>query len=245
MRVASPRCLLPSSKLPPCRLELELVATKSIFQTFAGLFLDKTKPKAARADQDPSGKSAIHQLLGLLLFLNVCQAFGIIFLWRLDRRRKAQVKEFIQRSHGRPVIAREEEEFDIVPESPKCGRRRLSFAKEQLPESHSLQQRPLSFSSPSLAAAIEENAESSLSYAPPEQDEEERPLLSGEPEGAGCKAQHPEASAPVIGEAMTKGELLRGEIFGALSVLLICFAWIFFIGTAFFKMRSKEDREGA
>lgn len=146
----------------------------------------------------------------------------------------------------------EEDDFETedVEGSPKIHRRSVSFAKETLPEIHGLQRRDSSFSisdyegtsggrwSSAAGPPIVEDADAEV--VTPEDadvtDEEERPLLlNNEPQPAVVQP-------PVTGEAQSKAERVRGEIFGVLGIALIAFAWIFFIGTAFLRLRAKKDR---
>lgn len=43
----------------------------------------------------------------------------------------------------------------------------------------------------------------------------------------------------------TKAEVRRGEVFALLSGTLIALAWILFMGTAWYRLRSKEERGGS
>lgn len=38
-------------------------------------------------------------------------------------------------------------------------------------------------------------------------------------------------------------EIHRGRIFTCACIILICFCWLLFLGTALFQLRSKEDRD--
>lgn len=216
----------------------------TIFQTFAGLFLDNTKPNPTRAEPvDVPSKAhpdTIQQLLNLLLFLNGCQLVAILFLCALDRRRKRQAAEAALRMQRSPELSVEDDMDTVDPTaSPKGVRRKLSFAKERPLESHSLQRRATSLSDGSLPVVPDES-EASLQYMADGPGEEEQPLLREEITNSQLPPEDTEP--PMAGEARTKWEMLRGEVFGCLSIGLICFAWIFFIGTAYLKLRSKEDR---
>jgi len=217
----------------------------TIFQTFAGLFLDNSKPLVARAEgaaelPSKSHPDAIQQLLNLLLLLNGCQLVAILFLCALDRRRKHQAAEAVSRMQRSPEMDGEEE-FDIVEPalSPKSIRRKLSFAKEQTLESLSLQRRASSVSETSLPAISDEPLQPSRPLVDGGR-EEEQPLLDDEI--TTIRPPLSDLEGPMAGEAKSKWEKLRGEICGGVSICLICFAWIFFIGTAYLKLRSKDDR---
>lgn len=175
---------------------------------------------------------------------------SIFGLWTLDKRRKRQAAEAARQAMLASVAEEDDFETEDVEGSPKIHRRSVSFAKETLPEIHGLQQRDSSFSisdyegasggrrSSAAGPPIEEDADAEVvtPVDPDEAGEEERPLLlHDEPLPAIVQP-------PVTGEAQSKAERVRGEIFGVLGIALIAFAWIFFIGTAFLRLRAKKDR---
>lgn len=216
----------------------------TIFQTFAGLFLDKVKNNDAevRLEDGPTSKAAVQQLLNLFLFLNVCQFASIVFLWILDRRRKQQAE--IAAAANAATDESADDDFNIIEEEeqPKRHSRRLSLSKQEsvsVPESHCLERRDSNLSSHSPVVPFLEASASASPYDHHEP-EEERPLL-----GDDILPWHGDKEEPIAGEARTKSEVLRGEICGVLCICLICFAWVFFISTAFFRLRSKEDRKGS
>lgn len=128
----------------------------------------------------------------------------------------------------------EEEAFDSdATSSPKSHHRGSMRRKEHVSESHSLQRREASSSSE--IAVLPLASGSSLEGTA---EEEEQPLLNDEP-----LPYHAHVETPAPGEAQTKAEHLRGEVFGVAGICLIAFAWLFFIGTAFVRLRAKEDRE--
>ena len=189
-----------------------------------------------KAGEDTTSKFAVQELLNLFLFLNFCQFVAIIFLWFLDRRRKRQAALIAIDS---PPLPPDEDEFNVIEEEeqPKRHSRTLSFGKqERLSESHCLDRRDCTISSQSSRSPLLEAGGSAIPFENPE---EERPLLSDE-----NLPWHAEPEEPVAGEARTKSEVFRGEVCGVLCICLICFAWVFFISTAFLRLRSKEDRKG-
>lgn len=227
------------------QIQLEQTGT-TIFQTFAGLLLDGTKSRASEKalDDDDNEKSAITKLLRVFFFLNICHLLSIIGLWTLDKRRKRQAAEAARQALLASVAEEEDFESEEVERSPKVHHRSVSFAKEPLPEAHGLQRREPSFSMsdqegptgrPPLVAGppIEDIAGSSTDSE--EVVEEERPLLRDEPLPIVVQT-------PVIGEAQSRAERIRGEICGVMGIALIAFAWVFFIGTAFLRLRAKKDR---
>ncbi|KAH8120340.1 MFS general substrate transporter [Phellopilus nigrolimitatus] len=231
---------LVSSKYVPTTLgahkSLEQTGS-TIFQTFAGLFLDRVKTENAQAtatsETSSSQLGAIQRLLGLFLFLNICQFFAIVGLWALDRRRKRQASAVARSLRLDTTDEEDEIVFDAESDrQPKPSRRNPSLAKENSSRSLSLQHRETS--SPNGSPVMPLAGGSRVVDVP---EGEEQPLLTEEPQ-----AWQAQAEASVSGEAQTKGELLRGEIFGVISVCLIAFAWLFFIGTAFLKLRAKKDR---
>ncbi|KAL5534224.1 hypothetical protein ACEPAG_686 [Sanghuangporus baumii] len=214
----------------------------TIFQTFAGVFLDRVKTrKEVRLDDDGEELDAIEKLLGLFLFLNVCHFFSIIGLWALDRRRKRQAAEIARRALSARIERNgddaDDDEFDPDPSpSPKVRRKDTLHVKEQSSESHVMLCREGSSStsggSPVMPFASGNLPDTVLSQ------EEEWPLLDEESPVYAAEMEIPEP-----GEAQTKAEHLRGEVFGAISICLIIFAWAFFIATAILRLGAKKDRE--
>lgn len=204
----------------------------------------KNGDRPSTSDASPTELDAIQRLLGLFLFLNVCQLLGIIGLWYLDRRRKRQAALLAHRVSVSNLADEDSEDVDPTGvESPKDRRRRSLLAKERVSESHSLQRRD-SISEYATVSRIDEAMSESLlgrssSRLLDSEEEEERPLLDDEPlEG------HGGSDEPVAGEALTKAEHVRGEAFGVMGICLIAFAWVFFLWTAFLRLRSKRDRDG-
>lgn len=220
----------------------------TIFQTFAGLLLDRVK-KTAQARDILSERAAISRLLTVFLFLNVCQFISILGLWKLNKKRKRQAAEIVRRAQYQPVI---EEDEDLEAECHDRSSRevqRNSFIvsshknEHTRQESVSLQRRQ---DSTSLSESLSSNFDA-LSRetgigtgAGAEGEEEEEPLLE---DGDEVVPWHTNVEELTAGEAQTQSEHIRGEVFGVISICLIAFAWMFFIITAFLRLRAKGDRE--
>ena len=136
-------------------------------------------------------------------------------------------------------------EPDIEPELLNGhGSTRIS-RKERASESHSLRARssvsspvnpfgaPLPRVIPTETALIDEEDE--------ERESEEQPLLeeADAERGLPAVASSQDLERPVAGEAQTRAEHVRGMMFGVACICVIAFAWIFFITTAFFKLRGR------
>lgn len=200
----------------------------TIFQTFAGLFLDRAK-KNVQAGNTLSELGAIQRLLGVFLFLNICQFGSILGLWKLDKKRKQQAAELARRAQYQPVNDIEEDLEAECRSSPRAQRNSLLSPKEHVrQESVSLQRRQES------SGTIDPPS----GFTPGEIEEEEEPLLvDNEP-----VPWHVTVEEPIAGEAQSRKEHVRGEAFGVISICLIAFAWIFFIITAFLRLRAKSER---
>lgn len=145
------------------------------------------------------------------------------------------------------VVAQTPPEEEVLfeaedPESPRHKHRRtsLSFtAKERVRESRSLYRRESSVSEHSTVSRIDEAVGGSLvgSSHIAEEDEEAHPLLNGESLALRLPRE------PVAGEALTRTEHVRGEVFSVIGMFFIAVAWVFFLWTAFLRLRSKEDRQ--
>lgn len=214
----------------------------TIFQTFAGIYLDKNSPSKSG---DGLPKGPLDNLLRSFVFLNVLQLIGICGLWGLDCRRKRQAQQIAlitARSNTDPpdevVMADSDIDDEQSPNSPKSNR--LSFTKvKRIAESHSLQRRD---SVLELMTGVGSSSRVGETNETNESEEEERPLLGEEMNPIiRPKLQSKEAEVE-IGVARSRGEVLRGEIFGILGICAIIFAWAFFILTALHRLRSKEDR---
>jgi len=149
------------------------------------------------------------------------------------------------------IVVQQEDDEDIEDvdptgvESPKTHRPIPSLAKEHVSESHSLQRRD-SISSESATVSRVDVARESLhdrshSSLLTGVEEEEQPLLDGDSLDS---EQGEQPIEPVVGEALTRAEHVRGEVFGVLGICLIAFAWVLFLWTALLRLRSKEEREG-
>lgn len=183
----------------------------------------------------------------MFLFLNIGQFLGIVFLWFLDRKRKRQAAAAARLAIVAAQSPSEEILFEAeAPESPRHERRRTSLsitAKERAREAHSLHRRESLASEHSTVSRIDEAMGGSLvgasHIAEEDEEEEERPLLDDE----SLSSRIPNAHEPVAGEALTTAEHVRGEVFGVIGMCMIAFAWVFFLWTAFLRLRSKEDRQ--
>jgi len=224
----------------------------TIFQTFAGLLLDKPSAlKGAPKDApDPEEqKHSIQELLNLFLFLNVLHFLAIIGLWLLSRRRRELVaKRPIMLTPDEDEGSQDEDMLDAPPSPVMSRTRRTNSRKSRRQESHSLGQRPNSgfesfrsahSSRGSIAEALGDDSRA-----------EEQPLLASSVVESPVQRTAPEVAvqedvSTQVGLARSGSEVRRGEGIAVVCIISIIFAWILFIWTAFLRLRSTEDRKGS
>lgn len=215
-------------------------------RTFAGLLLDRyKKDNQTPGETSPGQLRAIQQLLNVFFLISICYFLSLIGLWSLDRRRKAQYAAIQHklREHGL------EDEVDCEPEiEPELlnghGSSRIS-RKERASESHSLRapssmsspvnqfRPPLPPMTPSETVVVDEEDEG--------RESEGDPLLQDDAERSSTAVEAlAELEQPIAGEAQSRAEHVRGTIFGVCCIFVIAFAWIFFITTAFLKLRARN-----
>ena len=218
-------------------------------RTFAGLLLDRFKDKDSTPGASTGQKRAIQQLLNVFLFLNICHFLSILGLWYLDRRRKSQLAEIENKLREQGLEDECTTEPEIEPELLRGHMAGHGSRKERASESHSLRARDSVNVSPANPFMIglpkASSSEPRVDEDEGEEAEEEQPLLH-EPDSARSSRlleAQAELDRPVAGEAQTNAEHVRGEIFSVMSICVIAFAWIFFITTAFLRLRAKKDRK--
>ena len=218
--------------------QLEQTGT-TIFQTFAGLYLDKHSPQQGSSPTGPN--KATDKLLQLFLCLNILQFVGIVGLWTLDRRRKRQARYTALIAHSTDPSS--DDQLDDDEETPKTSRsNRLSLSgSRRISESHSLHRWEHAFETlPGVSGAAHD---SDTIPGTAEGLEEERPLLREEAQHGTSASLPSKEEEPEFGVAQSRGEILRGEIFSVLGICAILFAWVFFIVTALHRLRSRGDRK--
>ena len=195
----------------------------------------KTKKAAAEAVAPPANGDAkdIQYLLNAFLILNVVQFGALIGLARLDRkqkraaaRRAAALLPAIQEEEdenlssppvGTPKGEDEWQRHD--PSSPALGTKSATGTVRRL--------RGAGIAAPSTSTAVDSSIP--LLRSPSVSSRQSR-YLSFLPGQAPVKV------------VRSKKELRRGELFAVLSGISIAFAWVLFMGVAYFRLRSKEER---
>lgn len=210
----------------------------TIFQTLAGVALDiKTKKKAAaEAVTAPVNGDAtdIQYLLNAFLLLNVVQFGGLIALARLDRKQKRAAAR--RMAALLPATQEDEDETDVSssggPSKLEDEWQRNDTSSPVLGKSATGTVRSLrgiGVASPSTSTATEQSI----------------PLLRSPSVASSARTSRYLSFAPgqtPVKVVRSKKELRRGEVFAFISGLSIAFAWILFMGVAYFRLRSKEER---
>jgi hypothetical protein len=199
-----------------------------IMQTLAGLALD-TGLSGNDTPDDPSqrGLAAIQYLLNAFLVLNIFQLLALIALAHLDRRRKAVAVsgESVHRSLGNVPDEFDEIEIPGLPKSSQYADvNQGAEGSIHLP----LSAREELFSS---ATSLEQSIPLLVS-------DTERSYFARDPVNPNPIAQIPRSHPTKSKQAR------RGELFAGLSAMLVVFAWVLFLVTAWVRLRSKAERGG-
>lgn len=177
----------------------------------------------------------IQYLLNAFLILNIAQFGALIALARLDRKRKRDAA----RRMAALLPAIQEEEDDTTSASSVDPR------KEPVDDSWD----PYApSSSPRLAAKpLTGTVRSLRGLAAPSTStatEQTIPLLRSP--SVASTVRHSRYSSTTSQHSSrvvrTKREIRRGEFFAVISGISIAFAWVLFIGVAWLRLRSKEER---
>ena len=188
-------------------------------QTLAGLALDAERRHSSGKDapEAPSrgGQSAIQNLLNTFAVLNVLHFLTLIALGHLDRRRKAAIGPV----HRSSSELRSNDFNADQSGSPKSADYTDNIEGADGPIRPSDREAVLS-----LATTHEQT-----------------PLLlgTGRPRLAEDPVERPQV------RPQKEKEARRGELFAGLCVVLVVFAWVLFLVTAWLRLRSKAERGGA
>ncbi|KAI8995613.1 MFS general substrate transporter [Trametes punicea] len=210
----------------------------TIFQTLAGLALDvKSKNSSERLLPIDGDDRDVQYLLNAFVLLNAIEIFGIIGLAYLDRKQK----QAAVRRMGSLLPSALDESDEDEPRPLKEPRMDDDHWQAEIPDT-SRHRRSSTFS---RHAPLPSSSTSEQSI----------PLLHGRSPSSTARGSRylveaiveTEPSEPPVKVKIlrTKAEVRRGEIFAVLCVVLIAFTWILFMGTAWLKLRSKEERGSA
>lgn len=182
-------------------------------------------------------KTDIQYLLNAFLILNVLQFIGIVGLARLDRKQKRAAARRL--SALLPPIVEEDDEpfFDTPDPAKEPGEEDAWPQRDQ--------------SSPVLHTKSLPGTVRSMRGVPSPStavsDEQSIPLLRSASQASSQRNSRylPGLISPAPSPKLvrTKREVRRGEVFSMMSGLLIAFAWVLFMGTAWLRLRSKEERD--
>ena len=193
-------------------------------QTLAGLALDtKHQPSPGKNIPSRGGLEAIQYLLNAFVILNVFQFLVLMTLAHLDRRRKAAAAT-VADIYG----SSDELITDMFNEDPLDSPNNPEGAEGSIRLSLSARGGPVP------SAVLPEESHPLLVS-----DVSERSLLVAD-------AAEPNSSPPIPpGDPPKTNQVKRGELFAGLSAALVLFAWVLFLVTAWLRLRSKAEREGA
>ncbi len=178
-------------------------------------------------------------VLNAFLLLNVAQFVGIVGLAHLDRKQKRAAAR--RTSTLLPAI---EEDSDYHVETPPLIKESISEDEWNGRDSSSqvLGTRPATGTIRSLRGVPSTSASITA--------EQSIPLLRSPSQSSSARkssylAAGITAPSPLTGRVTrTKAEVKRGESFALLCGVMIAFAWILFMGTAYLRLRSKAERSG-
>ncbi|CCM01967.1 uncharacterized protein FIBRA_04040 [Fibroporia radiculosa] len=198
------------------------------FQTLAGVALDITRKKSGNPNTPQVGdKKDIQYLLNAFLFLNVLQLAAVVGLNRLDRRER--------RNAAQRTLPSTTEDEVVVTNHTKNGqspKSEASLGAGIWPISQIGGPAPLCDLGDACCRASTSDAALSV---PLLRDTSRTPSYLMFP--------RPRRSDSVSSKVpRSRAVLQRGRAFAALSAMLIVFAWVLFLGTAYLKLRSKEER---
>ena len=201
----------------------------TIFQTLAGLVLD-VKSKKPESSASPNGDDRDMQfLLNAFITMNVLQFIAIATVAYYDHKRKEAAAKNADALLASPIeeesdsddsdAGRAKEPIEIPVPVPAIGERSGTIRSIRSVRSVRLASVSAQETVPLLRSTSQASSRRSSRY-----------LIPGVP---------PSSSVPL---KFSKGELRRGKIFAVLSGCMIIFAWVLFMGTAWYRLRSKEDR---
>ncbi|KAI0639383.1 MFS general substrate transporter [Trametes polyzona] len=213
----------------------------TIFQTLAGLALDiKSKKSAERLSPIDGDDRDVQYLLNAFVLLNTLELLGIIGLSRLHKK---QQKAAARRMNALlPTAIDESDEESEVPRPGKEPHSDEDHWQAEIPESSRRHRR---------SSTLSRHGPLPSTSSP----EQSIPLLNGGSRTSTMRGSRylveavveEEPSEPPVKVKVlrTKAEVRRGELFAVMCGVLIAFAWVLFMVTAWLKLRSREERGGA
>ena len=185
-------------------------------------------------------ESDVQYLLNAFVILNILEILGILGLAHLDHKQRQAAS---RRSSALLPSTVDESDEDEPRPGKEPGTDDENWQAEA--SEHSRHRRSSTFSSRRAPLPSSSSPEQSI------------PLLDGHSRSSTVRGSRYLVEAVVEEEEpsrtpvraakilRTKAEVRRGEVFAVLCGVLIAFAWILFMGTAWLKLRSKEERGGS
>ncbi|KAH9937670.1 major facilitator superfamily domain-containing protein [Fomitopsis serialis] len=208
------------------------------FQTLAGVALDFTKKKHAEFTGPTGGDTRrdIQLVLNAFVLLNVLQLVSIFGLAWLDRKRRgsASQRQSALLSAVQSEVAAEEDDERAAETAKGKERAGAVWRIDNMSSSRECSRGP----SCCRASSSDEVASVPLLH-----DHSRHPSHRESRYVIAPLAPSTPPAPPYL--RRSKAVLRRGEIFAAMSAMAIFFAWALFLGTAFMRLRSKEERGSA
>ncbi|PCH33619.1 MFS general substrate transporter [Wolfiporia cocos MD-104 SS10] len=216
------------------------------FQTLAGVTLDLTGKKSSEFRSTQPSNKDIQLLLNAFLLLNVLQLIGVVGLARLDQKRR---KALERRAHA--LLASTQTEAEAAEGDTDSGDASLKaeerMGRDRWRTHHHGALTPRSECSRGRSCCRGTTSDLAQSMpllhdhlrTPSYQDS--RYLILPLAPASASRSQ----SRGSVRVSRSRSVVRRGEVFATISAMLIVFAWALFLGTAYLKLRSKEERGSA
>ena len=180
----------------------------------------------------------VQYLLNAFVFFNILEILAILGLAHLDRKQKQTAARRLSALLPQSVDENSDEEDSRAAKDPAAGEDRWQAE----PSSSDVHPRRFSSLGRHAGRASVSSREQSI------------PLLGNGSRASTVRgsrylveavvSETPDPSAAKVKVLRTKAEVRRGEVFAVLSGAMIGFAWVLFMGTAWYRLRSKEERGG-
>ncbi|RPD62956.1 MFS general substrate transporter [Lentinus tigrinus ALCF2SS1-7] len=211
----------------------------TIFQTLAGLALDvkSKKPTEKKLSPIDGDDRDIQYLLNAFVFFNVLEILAIIGLTHLDKKQRQAAA---RRMSALLPQANDDSDEEESPSQKGTGSGDDDWQAEPSTSDADARRRR-----GSLSHHIRHGSTATQQSIPLLGGGSRRSTVRGSRYLVEAAVAEDSSGAPVTVKLLrSKPEVRRGEVFAVLSTLAIAFAWVLFIGTAWYRLRSKEERGG-
>ncbi|KAI0724538.1 MFS general substrate transporter [Cerioporus squamosus] len=211
----------------------------TIFQTLAGLALDVKSKKPAEKQLSPidGDDRDVQYLLNAFVFLNILEILSIIGLAHLDKKQRQAAAR--RMSALLPQVADHSDEEEPPSKNDTAPGDDDWQAEASTSDANARQRRS------SLSHHTRHASSTTQQSIPLLGSGSRHSTVRGSRYLVEVAIAEDPAGAPVTVKLVrTKPEVRRGELFASISVVAIAFAWALFMGTAWYRLRSKEERGG-